>query len=428
MIFAVCLELAGCSLFQKKASPPSRPGSDPLLPRGDAATDRSSTIQPTSAQESNLVLQTSSSGILAGQVIDSASRPVAEAFILVAFPKTNSEKEKKPLDVAANAQGYFTISGLTPGRSYRLTARARDGNRMMAGMTWASPPNPRVLIRISESFVNKNTPPIPPPPVWPWSKEEKTSPASTAGPAEKTAAAEQKWGPRNEGRASATESGTSPRLGGIEVTPEIATPKPANLERVAEGDKKGSLGTPLKIAGGPPRSVTGEPAWSPALPASRVPSCVLVGKQLYNFALYDLDNRVFEFRKRTGKLTLLDFWGTQCVPCIATIPHLKSLQEKYGPAGLRVIGITYENEGTAEQQRRQVDRICQTQKINYKVLLGGSDCPVKQQLRVQFLPTLILVDRNGWIIDQYVGRPSNVQLEELEEKIQRWLGVGKSGR
>jgi thiol-disulfide isomerase/thioredoxin len=429
IILAACLHLTGCSLFQKKGLPPSRSGSETLIPRDDRnAADHSSDIRPTSASEQNgAVLPTSaSSGILAGQVIDSSSRPVSEAYILVALPKANGPKQKKPIDVAANSQGYFTIAGLQPGRHYQLTARARDGKRMMAGMTWAAPPNPRVLIRITESFVNKNTPPIPPPPSWPGTTEEKTTPASANNPAEKTAAGETKKNSRPTWQREPAETDTAPRLGNIEVTPEITAPKAPDLERVAEGDRNRSLGTPLEIRAHPRRPA--EPSWSPSLPASRVPSCVLVGRQLHNFALHDLDNKVFEFRNRTGKLVLLDFWGTQCMPCLATIPHLKSLQDKYRAAGLQVIGIAYESEGTPEAQRRQVDQVCLNQKINYKVLMGSADCPVKTQLRVQYLPTLILIDENGWIIDQHVGRLTNSQLEGLDEKIQRWLGVARAGR
>src|SRR5262249_53368854 len=152
----------------KRATPAKPPsGPDPLFPRADRTNPAPpADVRTAAAAEANPVVPTSAaSGILAGQVIDSFSRPPGEAYILVSFPKEGAAKDKKPIEVQTNAQGYFTIAGLQPGKHYQLIARCRDGKRMLAGTTFATPPNPRVVIKISEDFVNKNTPPIPPPPV-----------------------------------------------------------------------------------------------------------------------------------------------------------------------------------------------------------------------------------------------------------------------
>src|SRR5579875_1844557 len=102
----------------------------------------------------------------------------------------------------------------------------------------------------------------------------------------------------------------------------------------------------------------------PNLPTP-VPSCGLYGNRLDNFALYDLDGNVWEYkRNRTGRLVLLDFWRHNCGPCLQCIPKLVELQRNFGPYGLEVIGIACET-GTVEEQRAHLRPILNRKGVNY---------------------------------------------------------------
>ena len=43
-----------------------------------------------------------------------------------------------------------------------------------------------------------------------------------------------------------------------------------------------------------------------------------------------------------GKVYIVEFWATWCPPCVASMPHLSELQEKYEAKGVQVISITDE--------------------------------------------------------------------------------------
>src|SRR5262249_6750313 len=142
---------------------------------------------------------------------------------------------------------------------------------------------------------------------------------------------------------------------------------------------KGPPATPKPVPT-PPITPTPTPAPAPMSQAdgTRIPSCVLVGKQLHNFALNDVEGRPWEFRKhRRGRLVLLDFWHTLCPPCHAAVPHLRILQEKYGYAGFEVVGIACEpGSGSDREKAQRVIAVAQRLRTNYPLLLSGKDCPV----------------------------------------------------
>src|SRR5262249_6548970 len=106
-------------------------------------------------------------GILAGRVLDSYDHRPPPTFIRVVDP---SGTRGAPAELSADAQGYFPIQGLERGKHYHRIARTRDGETKLAGPTWAIPPNPRVLIFMSNDFATPNTPAAPGPPTIPGQK------------------------------------------------------------------------------------------------------------------------------------------------------------------------------------------------------------------------------------------------------------------
>src|SRR5947208_4678476 len=62
-----------------------------------------------------------------------------------------------------------------------------------------------------------------------------------------------------------------------------------------------------------------------------------------NFTLKDRVKQEVRLTDFKGKVILLDFWATWCAPCKVEIPWFAEFQEKYGPAGLQVVGISVDD-------------------------------------------------------------------------------------
>jgi thiol-disulfide isomerase/thioredoxin len=374
---------------------------------------------------------------LAGRVLDSFDRPPPATYIQVLPAQDSPDSKSAPLEVATDNQDYFTIHGLQAGQHYQLIARTRDSDPKLAGTTWATPPNPRILIYVSQDFATPNTPAPPAPPSVPGRK-----PAASATPPPATGGTPN-HGAGEENHDPAKPSAIrGPASGGAEIGPpmKLGNPAPAtNASPPGNSSPSGRETRAQDIASTPEAQVRVPPvtsipsqgnlghplALNPpfAEPATRVPSCVLTGKQLHNFALYDVQAQPWEYRNHQGRLVLLVFWETTCLPCRAAIPYLKILQGRYGPNGLELIAIAYE-QGSLQEQLGKLQSLRDRLEIPYRLLLGGEvgSCPVRTQFAVNAFPTVVLLDESSRIIWQQQGLDAT-QLHELEMRIKLKLGL-----
>ena len=83
-----------------------------------------------------------------------------------------------------------------------------------------------------------------------------------------------------------------------------------------------------------------------------------------SFMMKDLSGKSVKLSDFKGKVILLDFWATWCVPCKFEIPAFVELQEKYAKDGLQVVGISIDD--TAAELKPYVEKM----KMNYPVLQG----------------------------------------------------------
>jgi len=456
------LSLTGCSLFKKNAKEPDRApppsaraagGREPArFPGSDPIKDG---ISGPSAADSATV-----GGLLAGTVFDAYNNHPKDVFVRY-VDLDGGKQEEAPIDVAVSPEGHFTIHGVKPNHHYKLIARAKDGNRMLTGVTYTKAPNIRVHIVIREdSGKGGDIPPLPGAPVYVPKEPAAKKPDAGVGAAEpenkgddkaddkKTSHLTPGWGPVSPANATSV-GGNIPELPTQPIQVSNPPREPSRQPGFVNSDPPAwppildttPRRTPQPIA--PAARPSGEAAWGAAplsaqaaapAPAraivtpptpTRVPSCVLVGKKLVNLALHDLNHNPWEFKThRKGKLTLIDFWGTMCIPCKQAIPHLRILQSQYGSAGLEVVGIAYEAGSSFEEQTARVTAVAQRLQINYQLLMGaGSQCPVQSSFNIRAIPTLVLIDDNGYIVWRHEGLPNRNQLDELELIIKRRLGV-----
>ena len=129
--------------------------------------------------------------------------------------------------------------------------------------------------------------------------------------------------------------------------------------------------------------------------------------------LHDFKGRLVPPERYKGKILVVDFWATWCTPCIAEVPRLNRLEEKYSSKGVKVIGVTMAS-GAAKEVRPYIDQF----NIKYTVLMGDDN--QAYDLNIYGFPTTYVVTRDGKIFRKIVGIIPG-KTEQLESDLEKLL-------
>jgi thiol-disulfide isomerase/thioredoxin len=134
------------------------------------------------------------------------------------------------------------------------------------------------------------------------------------------------------------------------------------------------------------------------------------GKPAPAFTLKSFDGKALSLAELRGKVVLLDFWGTFCIPCVNALPELQALHAKYGPRGFAVVGVT------VDDRRAMVEKATSRAKVTYPIVQATPE--VWGAYKVNALPSLVLVGRDGRIVKRYGGEADKAaMLKTIEQAL-----------
>jgi peroxiredoxin len=113
-----------------------------------------------------------------------------------------------------------------------------------------------------------------------------------------------------------------------------------------------------------------------------------------------------------GRVTLVNFWATSCVTCVAEMPKVISTYNKYKAQGYDTVAVAMSYDPPS-----YVVNYSETRKLPFKVAIDNTGAVAKAWGDVQLTPTTYLVNKRGEIVKQYVGEPDFAALHQLIEKL-----------
>lgn len=113
----------------------------------------------------------------------------------------------------------------------------------------------------------------------------------------------------------------------------------------------------------------------------------------YEFALTTTDGRVIDSRRLRGKVLLIDCWASWCGPCMAMVPEMKEIYDKWHAKGLEVVGLNF------DQTVKAAETAIQAHKIPWPIVIVPNDKQIRQlwteAARINTLPRILLIDQRG---------------------------------
>ena len=139
-----------------------------------------------------------------------------------------------------------------------------------------------------------------------------------------------------------------------------------------------------------------------------------VGKPLA-LAGATLEGKSLAVESLRGVPVLVHYWSTDCEPCKVDLAQIREMQAKYGPKRLAIVGVALDGD------KARLVEFLRAKPLPWPQLYepGGLDSRLAEDLGVLALPTMLLVDAQGNVVDR------NVSITELERKLEAVMAAGR---
>lgn len=132
--------------------------------------------------------------------------------------------------------------------------------------------------------------------------------------------------------------------------------------------------------------------------------------------LFGADVSLAQFR---GRIVVLNFWATFCIPCRQEMPDLAAIQNEYAALGLQVIGASTDDAAN----RPKVLQFIKETKVNFPIWMGASGADMARFGLGEALPGTLLIDKTGKIVKVVSGV---INVADLKKQIDAMLATAES--
>lgn len=124
----------------------------------------------------------------------------------------------------------------------------------------------------------------------------------------------------------------------------------------------------------------------------------LQNNSVKNLNLITISGEKITSQQLLGKITLINFWATDCPGCINEMPGLIETYNQYKDQGLEVIAVAMYYDPPS-----RVISFTKNNNLPFPVVLDTNKEIISKFNNVKLTPTSIILDKNGYVINTIIG-------------------------
>ena len=136
----------------------------------------------------------------------------------------------------------------------------------------------------------------------------------------------------------------------------------------------------------------------------------VVGQEI-DLRLKDLSGVEQSLGSLKGRIVILNFWATYCIPCRKEMPDLAAIQNEYAALGVQVVGASADE---AEDRPKVLQFIKET-KINFPVWVGATPGDMMRFGLGSALPGTVIISKDGRVAKVISGVVNQADLKKQIE-------------
>ena len=121
-----------------------------------------------------------------------------------------------------------------------------------------------------------------------------------------------------------------------------------------------------------------------------------------------LDGRKSELAALRGHVVLVNFWATDCAPCVEEMPALVANWRRFSPQGFETLAVSMRYDPPA-----LVANFAQARALPFGIVIDNTGEIAERLGSVQFTPMSLLINKRGEIVKRWVGRTDFESLAPL---------------
>ena len=112
-----------------------------------------------------------------------------------------------------------------------------------------------------------------------------------------------------------------------------------------------------------------------------------------------LDGRKSDLAALRGHVVLVNFWATNCAPCVEEMPAMVANWRRFSPQGFETLAVAMHYDPPA-----LVSNFAQARALPFGVVIDNTGEIAQRLGNVQFTPTTLLINKRGEIVRRWVGK------------------------